>query len=589
MNITFLHQPWPYLVIAAFAGLIGWYVWTQPRRPGTRYFAWAVVVWFVWALAAAILTLVSSPNLRYGLWVIQCVCALATAPLELLFSIEYTGNEKWLARRSLYLIFLPALLLLILAFLIPGSADPHAYHFGIEKFVRYNLLRWGLYSYAVILVLVNLGILFACLLRAPAFWAPILLIMIGRIVPTAAFVTFDPAQMVISPIQVTILLDGVSMLAYLVALYNFGLLRVVPVARDMAIACMPYGLIVLDAENRLVDFNSAARELPGLPQLPARPSRLAQRQLAFQTLGEWWEKLSSLIESKPVSEEVTVQADHLERVYRVISLPLLQASGWRMGQVFLFEDITEARMAQRQQAQALWAQATLEERGQLANELHDGISQSLAFLNLQSQAAQIYLQSGQNQAAKDTLVRLSEAAGGIHAETREMIGSLLSVGLPAENFYDALRQVVAGFEQSTHLAVRLEMDIDPAERIISGDTRETPCSPPKLPPPTAVQLIRITQEALANVRKHARGACQVSVRLKVCNGQVWLTIADDGAGFNPADQREGEHFGLQVMQQRAARIGGQILIDSMPRKGTRVEVHVPLEAPLAPAIPQGSK
>ena len=296
----------------------------------------------------------------------------------------------------------------------------------------------------------------------------------------------------------------------------------------MVIARMPYALIVLDAENRLVDFNLAARALPNLGEL-------ALHQTAWRALGAWWDKISPLIGSEPVSKDVPVRSGSTELIFRVMSLPLLQASGWRIGQVFLFEDVTQARLAQRQQAQALWAQATLEERSQLANELHDGISQSLAFLNLQSQAAQIYLQTGQSQAALDSLLRLSEAAGEIQAETRELIGSLLSVSLPAENFCKSLRQIVADFEQQTGLAVHLEIEIDPAMGM--DMTLETLCDPARLSPLIAVQLIRITQEALANVRKHAQGASQVSMQLNAWDGQLWLTISDDGAGFDPADPK----------------------------------------------------
>ena len=66
MSFAVLNTPWPYLAIAAFAAMIGWYVWRQPRRPGTRYFAWSVVVWLVWALAAALQLAVASPDCATG-------------------------------------------------------------------------------------------------------------------------------------------------------------------------------------------------------------------------------------------------------------------------------------------------------------------------------------------------------------------------------------------------------------------------------------------------------------------------------------------------------------------------------------------
>jgi signal transduction histidine kinase len=574
-----LNQPWPYLAVATLAALIGWYVLKQPRRPGTRYFVWIVGVWLVWALAAALQTVVESPELRYVFWVLQSLCALLGGPLELIFVLEYTGNEHWLARRSLLLIFLPALLFVALAFFLPGLLTSNVYQFGVPVIRGSPLLKWGLFLYVLILELITLGLLIACMLRAPAFWAPILLIALGRIIPTIGFVMFDSQWITVSPIQATILFTSVAMLAYFVALYNFGLLRVMPVARDMVISHMPYSLIVLDAENRLVDFNLAAQTLPDLPHLPGQLGKLKLQQAASGALGDWWNRISSLIGPEPVSQDVVVRKDSADLIFQVISLPLLQASGWRMGQVFVLEDVTQTRQAQRQQAQALWAQATLEEREQLAHELHDGLSQSLAFLNFQSQAAQVYLQSGQSDAAQASLVRLSEAAGEIQAETRDLISSLLSVSQPAENFCDTLRQILAGFEGQTGLAVHLEMEVHPPASTNVGETMETLCDPTRLPPPAAVQLVRITQETLANVRRHARGASQVSVALKVRDGQICLTIADDGAGFDPAAQRgDGKHFGLQIVQQRAARIGGQVSVDAAPGKGVRIEVRAPLSA-----------
>jgi two-component system nitrate/nitrite sensor histidine kinase NarX len=92
-----------------------------------------------------------------------------------------------------------------------------------------------------------------------------------------------------------------------------------------------------------------------------------------------------------------------------------------------------------------------------------------------------------------------------------------------------------------------------------------------------VQVLRILQESLANVRKHAGGPCQVSVRLKADAGQFQMTIVDDGPGFDLAlADPGGKHLGLQVMGKRAERIGGQLAVHSAPGRGTRVEVCVPL-------------
>ncbi len=345
MSLIVLNQPWPYLVIAAFAVLIGWYVWTQPHRPGTRYFGWLVAVWFVWALAAGLQTVSRFPELQYASWVLQTLCAVTAAPLQLMVTLEYTGNEKWLARRSLPVLFLPTILITLLAITRSGSIASIEIHSGIPVIIGAGWIRWGFYSYIFILILISLGVLLACLLRAPAFRAPILLIIMGQIVPLISYAVVDPQWITVSPIQIAILLGGFSMLAYFVALYSYRLLQAIPVARDTVIAHMPYSLIVLDAENRLVDFNPAARTLPELSD------KLSLQQPASWALGSWWERIAPLIGSEPVVEDIVFRTDSQALIFRALSLPLFQASGWRMGQVFVLEDVTQARQALRLQTQ----------------------------------------------------------------------------------------------------------------------------------------------------------------------------------------------------------------------------------------------
>ena len=560
--VPLLNQPWPYLVTAALAALLGLYAWTQPRRPGSRYVTASAAFWSLWALAAGLQTVLKSSELRFGMFALQSICAVLAAPLQLLIVLEYAGHEQWLNRRPLRLLFLPALLLVLVFVALPhnllASFENHA---GFEVIVGSTALRRASFAFIAAVQLVVVAVLLNCLQRAPAFRVPILLIGLGPILTLVAYPLLDPQRLTVSPIQATVICASITCVLYFVALYNFRLLRVIPVARDLIIQHLPYALLVLDAENRLVDFSSAAQALPGLP------AKLALRQAASQALGDWWERIAALIGPVRVARDVVMTIGADERIFHVIALPLLQASGWRMGQAFVIEDVTEARQALEQLAEAQWAQATLQEREQLADELHDSLSQSLAFLNLQAQAAQVYLQSGQSDAVQASVLRLGEAARGLEGDMRELISDLLTVSLPSEGFCTTLRQVVTRFERETGLPVRLEIVHD----------AHAVCDPSVLPPMVGVQLLRIVQEALANVRKHAESPTQIGVELRAEGGQLRLTIADNGAGFEPlAADRDGKHYGLQVMRQRAERIGGQITIRSSTGQGTRVEVTVTL-------------
>jgi signal transduction histidine kinase len=101
-----------------------------------------------------------------------------------------------------------------------------------------------------------------------------------------------------------------------------------------------------------------------------------------------------------------------------------------------------------------------------------------------------------------------------------------------------------------------------------------------LPRPAEVMLLRVAQEALANVRKHAR-ARQVLVRLWYARGQVGLGITDDGAVFDPAQAADG--YGLPGMRARAGEAGGRLEVRSSPGCGTTVSVVVPVPGPAGPA------
>ena len=259
--------------------------------------------------------------------------------------------------------------------------------------------------------------------------------------------------------------------------------------------------------------------------------------------------------------------------------PLTHPGGFHLGRLILLQDVTEQHCAQAQMLTQQWAQAVLQEREQVAIELHDGLSQNLAFLNIQAQAAQLYLQTGQEDAARVSMTRLAEVSREMQGDVRELIGGMLTGNLPIEGFCVALHQVVTQFEQRNGMAVALLID-DPTAML--SDPRLLPAS-------SGVQLLRIVQEALANVRKHAGAPDQIGVQLRVCAGQLHLAITDNGVGFDQTQPGIGDkHFGLEVMRQRTARIGGQLTVHSASGKGTLVEVCVPIrgeeEVLYAPAI-----
>lgn len=554
---------WPFLATTAFIAMLGIATWRQPNRPGRRYFGLLVSTWMIWAAATTLELSAWSDEVRFTSAQLQIFCALLGSSFELFFVLEYTGQRKWLTPRFIAMCILPA-------FLFESLALTNTYHhliwanfsYGAEVIQVRGPLAWIGIIYSYLLWFINISMLAGSLLRSHAFSKPILLMLFGQAFPRIAFLIARPELTNFSPLQLSILASNLTALAYFVALFNYRLLRVTPVASDAVLERMAFGLIVLDAEDHVVELNPAAKALLGLPL------SITLGQTASQTLGAWWGHILPLIADEAVSQELVLGEGIEQRVFEVNSLPLIHPSGWRFGRVVVLNDTTPAWRARKMVAQQQWAQAILQEREQLAQELHDGLSQNLGFLNLQAQAAQVYLQTGQEGPVQSCLDRLVEVSLKMQDETRELISNLMIVGLPAEGFVPTLRQTLTNFEKHTGLRTILEIDKE----------AQSLCNPDILEPAVIVQLLRITQEALANVRKHAQHPSRVVVRLVSEKCQLRLIILDDGAGFDLASIQpgDGKHFGLQIMRQRAARIGAQFSIFSNIGQGTRVELYLPV-------------
>jgi signal transduction histidine kinase len=205
--------------------------------------------------------------------------------------------------------------------------------------------------------------------------------------------------------------------------------------------------------------------------------------------------------------------------------------------------------------------AAAEEREQVSRELHDGIGQVLGYINIQAQTAQMLVEKQQAEAAQENLEALVQVARNAHSNLRHYILGLRASAPPQRNFYQELQANLNSFHQAWGLETRFD---PPAGSL------------PALPATVEDQLLHIVQEALVNIRKHAR-ARQVEVSLSLQPTEMILTIRDDGQGFDPslAPGVGQEHFGLSIMRERAEQVGGRMEIRSILGRGTRIVVSIP--------------
>ncbi len=201
--------------------------------------------------------------------------------------------------------------------------------------------------------------------------------------------------------------------------------------------------------------------------------------------------------------------------------------------------------------------ATLAERNRLAAEIHDSLEQGFAGLALQLETT-----AGLAERPADMGRGLGAALGMVaycRNELRHAVQGLHSPALQSGDLESALRRVVAQLAPEPGFAA-VEVEGEPR----------------RIDPATEHHLLRIAQEALANVVKHA-GARRVRVLLVFGPRGIRLSISDDGRGFDPAAVvvAGGRHLGLPSFRNRAAKIGGTVEILSSPGQGTTIVVAVP--------------
>ncbi|PUB86498.1 MAG: histidine kinase [gamma proteobacterium symbiont of Ctena orbiculata] len=214
---------------------------------------------------------------------------------------------------------------------------------------------------------------------------------------------------------------------------------------------------------------------------------------------------------------------------------------------------------QRSDSEA-WRLSIVEERTSLAHELHDSLAQTIASLRFQVRMLEETLQNNPiSEKAIQEAQRMHNGLDEAHDELRELINSFRAP-FDQRGLVPALSKLVERFNQETGIPAFFQPD----------------CLKTDLDTSQEMQALRIVQEALANIRKHAK-AHTIRVLLRCRSpGSYLILVEDDGVGFEGAvpQGNPGEHIGLSIMEERARRVGGELSIESEPGEGTRVELVI---------------
>jgi len=202
----------------------------------------------------------------------------------------------------------------------------------------------------------------------------------------------------------------------------------------------------------------------------------------------------------------------------------------------------------------------LKERELLAQDLHDGIGQMLAAAHLKAKSTEELLARGDIASAESCLHSLAEVTQEGKESIREYLLGVKVRSSPEQSLFTALRQYLSQYKHNYGIHTELVVPPEMEEK--------------RFDPTLEIQLQSIIQEALTNVRRHS-GAFSVRVIFALGDGEIRVTVEDNGRGYDPEQISETQGFGLRAMRGRADMVGARLEINSAPGKGTRVTIQVP--------------
>ncbi|HEY3378108.1 MAG TPA: histidine kinase [Armatimonadota bacterium] len=217
----------------------------------------------------------------------------------------------------------------------------------------------------------------------------------------------------------------------------------------------------------------------------------------------------------------------------------------------------QREMGERIRAEAQQLTAVMEERTRIAREIHDTIAQGLTGIVIQLETAD-YCLDHDLAAARMRIQKARDLARDSLTEARHSVWALRPHVLEEGDLMTAIVTLIA------RLPHEASVTIDFTHQGI----------PYPLPTEMAHELLRLCQEGVTNALKHAQ-ARHIHITLGYTARQVALCVADDGQGFEPASPPSRAGFGLRIMEERVARLGGQLTLTSRPGQGTRMEVQTP--------------
>jgi len=219
-----------------------------------------------------------------------------------------------------------------------------------------------------------------------------------------------------------------------------------------------------------------------------------------------------------------------------------------------------------EEKQDIFEQAIAVERGRLARELHDSVSQQLFAISMMSSA--LYAGVPEDGPLKEQMGKLEHMSVQAQSEMRALLLHLRPIQLEGKKLATGIDELLTELSAKQNLDVKWQLD----DLNLSIGVED--------------HLFRVLQEAISNTLRHAK-ASQLEISLKQSGSLATLKVIDDGMGFDTGDRKVGS-YGLGTMQERANEIGGTLKIISVKDVGTQIEIKIPLKKEVGEHVEEDS-
>lgn len=555
-DLTDISSIWLAIFTFILLIMLSVYGWLRRREHGALAFATGSLLSVFLVILSVLQHLAANVNTKFLWFEIQVLFQLAVVSAITCFILDYAWPGRWLTRRNLLLFSIPLLLL-------AGLTVTNSLHHWLWLGFTYDgsavtpvqtPLSWFFLVYGNVLGIVNLIVFSWLFLRSPQHRWPVVIMALGQI-GSRSFFFLQLSKVAPTSLSLDVFPLVFAYLMYAIALFGFHIFDPIPLARRTAIEQLRAGMLVLDPQGKIVSKNQAAERILGIP------GNRAKNNYIQEVLPSYPDRTFS--ETEGAEMEFSLGEGQALRCYSLAVSILKDWRGLEIGRLLLLRDLTDQKMIQTRILEQQRALAMLHERERMARELHDSLGQVFAFVNAQGQTVRRLLGKGEIATADEYVSRMVDVAQQADVDIRESILGL-RVTLTEQGFIPALEKYLAQYEKNYGITTEFILPDS-----FSMDAFE---------PLVEVQLLRILQEALTNVRKHS-SADRVRIVLAVENGLGRVSVQDNGQGFDLDSSAAGaeEHVGLRVMRERAEDVGGSLSLQSQVGQGTHVVVRVPLK------------